>query len=139
MRVTTCDWDVVSNLLHHVGPNQASCFDCRSTSRKRYFIYCLTYIICNTNQAQTQCISIHISFLAILRPLIKMQHHCRLLPRCACTRSVHLHVTVTCIIFFFQCYVSAACAHAAVAEGAATGEHCCEGVHWPGETEASPR
>lgn len=65
-----------------------------------------------------------------------MQHHCRLLPAVSTSISMlahgsHLHV--------FQSYVSAACGHAAVAEGAATGECHCEGVSWPGEMEASPR
>lgn len=123
----------------YIGPNQASCFDCRFTSRMWYYFtyYHLTYITSNANQAQTQHISISVLIPAILRSVIKMQHHCRQLPAVstlistlAHAWSVCLHVAVTCI--FFQCCVSTAHGpHAAVARG------CCEGDHWPGEMEAS--
>lgn len=87
----------MSSLTCYIGPNQASCFDCRFTSRMwYYFTYChLTYITSNANQAQTQHISISVLIPAILRSVIKMQHHCRQLPAVSTLISTLAHGLVS--------------------------------------------
>lgn len=55
----TCDWYMVTNMLHHIEPNQATWFDCRFTSREWYLICYPTYITSNAKRA-------HLSVLASL-------------------------------------------------------------------------
>lgn len=98
IRDITCVGNVVTNVPDHIGPNQASCFQCRFTSKKQHFVCYPTHKISNAKQAQTQCISISLLFLAVLKPLVKVQHCCRLLPAVG-TWPLHSHVAVACIMF----------------------------------------
>lgn len=128
IRDITCDGNVVTNVPDHIGPNQASCFQCRFTSKKQHFVCYPTHKISNAKQAQTQCISISLLFKSAA--LLQAAACCRyLIP--ALTRGSHL--------YYVQCSISRAWGHHAVAEGAATGQCHWEGVKWPGEMEAFPR
>lgn len=61
IRDITCDRGVVTDVSHHIGPNQASRFQCRFTSKKQHFVCYPTHVISNAKQAQTQRFSTSVS------------------------------------------------------------------------------